>query len=124
MLLIWVILALHFIYYVPFLFLFLAFIRVTVGKIAMYCSIVFVILFAFFDFFILYSNFSYDFIVYYIAVSYLSALITTLILWFCGKLDITIWLLFSVVFSPISLPFTLLFVYIFKPKISAVQIPN
>lgn len=124
MLLIWVILALHFIYYVPFLFLFLAFIRVTVGKIAMYCSIVFVVLFAFFDFFILYSNFSYDFIVYYIAVSYLSALITTLILWFCGKLDITIWLLFSVVFSPISLPFTLLFVYIFKPKISAVQIPN
>jgi len=124
MLLIWVILALHFIYYVPFLFLFLAFIRVTVGKIAMYCSIVFVVLFAFFDFFILYSNFSYDFIVYYIAVSYLSALITTLILWLCGKLDITIWLLFSVIFSPISLPFTLLFVYISMPKTSAIQIPN
>lgn len=117
--LIWIILALHFIYYVPFLFLFLAFIRVTAGKIAMYSSIVFVVLFALLDFYILYANFNYDFIIYYVIVSYLSALITTLILWFCGKLDITIWLLFSVVFSPISLPFALLFVYITAPKINA-----
>lgn len=119
MFLIWLILFLHFAYYVPFLFLFLAFISVTAGKMAMYFSIMFVVLFALLDFYILYSNFNYDFVVYYIAVCYLSALITTLVLWFCGKLDITIWLMFSILFSPISLPFVLLFVYITKPKISA-----
>ncbi|MEI6055653.1 MAG: hypothetical protein WCR55_06305 [Lentisphaerota bacterium] len=117
--LIWIILSLHFFYYVPFLLLFLAFIRVTAGKITMYSSIVFVIALALLDFYILYANFNYGFIVYYIAVSYLSALITTLILWFCGKLDITIWLLFSIIFSPISLPFALLFVYLTTPKTSA-----
>ncbi len=119
MYLIWLILALHFVYYVPFLFLFLAFVSVTVGRVAMYFAILFVVLFALLDAYIVYANFSYEFVLYYIAVSYLSAVITTLALWLSGKLDITIWLPFSIVFSPISLPFALFFVYITKPKIKA-----
>lgn len=113
---IWVLLVLHFIYYAPFFFLFLAFTRVTAGKFAMYCSIAFTLGFALLDFYILYVNFNYDFIFYYIIVCYLASIITTLALWVSGKLDITIWLPFSIVFSPVSLPFTLLFVYIATPK--------
>jgi len=116
MYLIWVLLALHFIFYAPFFFLFLAFIRVTVGQSAMYISIAFTLIFASLDFYILYTNFNYDFIFYYLIVCYLSSLTTTLGLWFSGKLDITIWLPFSIIFSPLILPFTLLFVYVSTSK--------
>ncbi|HBM15214.1 MAG TPA: hypothetical protein DD381_02545 [Lentisphaeria bacterium] len=116
MVLVWIILILHFIYYLPFLITFSAFVRTVSGKKNMYLGIALWFFILMLDFFLLYINFNSHFLFYYLIVCYLVPLINTLILWLCGKLDVSIWLLYTIIFSPVSMPFAFLFVYFVTPK--------
>lgn len=123
MVLIYIILSLHYLFYIFFTMLFTAFVYTSTNstklKLASYAIS---IGFALIDVLVITLNFNFSFLLHFIIICYLSTILFTITMKFFKKLDLTIWLPFSILFTPIIVFPATIFLIIIQKHFIALKI--
>lgn len=102
MTLIYIILSLHYLFYIFFTMLFTAFVYTSTNSIKLEIeAYVISIGFALIDALVVTLNFKPGFLFQFVIIAYFTTILFTLIMKFLKKLDLTLWLSFSILFTPI-----------------------
>lgn len=120
MVLIYIILLLHYLFYIFFIMLFTAFAYTSTNSIKLkIASYVISIGFAFIDALVVVLHFEPLFFFQYVIIAYFATILFTVIMKFFKKLDLTLWLSFSILFTPIVVfPATIFLIMIKKHFVS------
>ena len=123
MILIYIILLLHYLFYVFFTILFTAFVYTSTNSIKLkVTSYVISIGFALIDALVIASNFKPLFIFQYVIIAYFTTILFTVIMKFFKKLDLTLWLSFSILFTPIVVFPAIIFLVLIEKHFVALKI--
>ena len=123
MTLIYIILSLHYLFYIFFTILFTAFVYTSTNSIKLkVASYTISIGFALIDASVVVSNFRPSFLFQAVIIAYFATILFTIIMKFFKKLDLTLWLSFSVLFTPIVVFPAIIFLVLIQKYFVALKI--
>lgn len=123
MTLIYIILSLHYLFYIFFTILFTAFVYTSTNSVKLKgASYIISIGVALIDALVVASNFRPSFLFQAIIIAYFATILFTIIMKFLKKLDLTLWLSFSVLFTPIVVFPAIIFLVLIQKYFVALKI--